>query len=480
MTAPAGMIARVARNAGFKVAVQATRLLSLAFLVLAARVLGPETFGKFTFAYTLATLLGAALDLGMHSLVVRSVARAPEATAAQWAAAVTLKLLLLVPAGLVFGVLPVSAGRPFDTTVAAWLLGLALALQSFIEVAVSIFTGFERLELELGLRFVEKLCLVAVGVLGLWLGGGLWLVSGAFAMAAAVSLALGVVLVHRRLAPLGVRLDLSGARALGRALGPVAVAFGLAFATTRLVPLLVAGLGGDVAAGYLGAALRVLDVTMVLPVAVVAAVYPALTRTPVGAGFRRVFVGAAETLLVLGLGVALGLGYGAAWLTAWIYGDRYAAAAPLLAVLGSAAALAFLNYYLGFVFLALDRARRLVAVAAVSLTVSAGLTPGLVLAAGAGGGATALVLVETITLTGSLVGLLPLVGLPFGRGALRAAVAALVAGLVGGALPAGAWQLGGTLVVYAGGVVALRPVPVGLVNRLLRGALRGSEETGRP
>ncbi|MGH7320634.1 MAG: oligosaccharide flippase family protein [Candidatus Rokuibacteriota bacterium] len=477
MSAPARLDTRVARNAVLKAAVQATRILSLAFLVLAARVLGPEDFGRFTFAYALATLLGAALDLGMHSLLVRGVARAREETARQWAAAATLKLRLLIPAGVVFALLPVVTQRPLDTTVAVWLLGAAIALQSFIELAVSVFTGFERLELELGLRLVEKLCLVAIGITGLGLGGGLWLVSGAFTLAGGVSLVLGVLLVDRRLTPLAWRWDPAGARALTKALGPVAAAFLLAFATTRLVPLLVALLGGDVAAGYFGAAIRVLDVVMIVPVALGAAVYPVLARTaPRDPRFRRMVARAVEMLLILGLPVALGLGHGAEWLTASVYGERYGPTAPLLRVLGAAACLGFLNYFLGFVFLAVDRPGRLLAVTAVSLVASAGLTPGLVLAAGAAGGAAALVLVETITLAASLMGLLPIVGLPFGRGALKAGAAATAAGLVAVALPAGRWRLGVALLVYAGGVVALNPVPADHWSSLLRAVLRPAPE----
>jgi len=470
VTAPAVLPERVARNAVLKLAVQATRLLSLAFLVLAARVLGPEGFGKFTFAYTLATLLGAALDLGMHSLLVREVARARGRTAEWWAAAVTLKLGLLLPVGLAFLALPVATARPGDTTGATWLLGAAIGLQSFIELAVSVFTGFERLELELRLRLVEKLALVAVGVTGLALGGGLVWVSATFAVAALVSLALGVRFVHRRLAPLRWRWDPAGAQALARALGPVALAFVLAFATTRLVPLVVALLGGDLAAGYLGAAVRVLDVVAVVPVALGAAVYPILARTaPTDPRFRRVLVRATEVLLLLGLAVALGLAHGAERLTAWVYGARYEPAAALLAILSAAACLSFLNYFLGFVFLALDRPGRLVAVTGVSLGASALLTPGLVLAAGAEGGAVALVLVETLSVTAILMGLLPLVGLPLGLGALKAGGAATAAGLVAGVLPPGGVRLGGALLVYAAGVLALQPVPRELWARLFRG-----------
>jgi O-antigen/teichoic acid export membrane protein len=475
--APAGTAGRIAWNAALKMAVQATRLLSLVFLVLAARVLGPETFGRFTFAYALATLLGAALDLGMHSLLVRGMARAPEMTADHWRAAVTLKLALLAPAGLALAAFPLATGRPLETTGAVWLLGAAIALQSFTEIAVSTFTAFGRVELELGLRLVEKACLVGVGLAGLALGGGLWLVSGAFALAAAVSVALGAGLVHRRLAPLRWRPSRALARSLWTALGPVAAAFVLAFATTRLVPLLVALLGGDEAAGYFGAAVRILDVTVVAPVAVVGAVYPVLARLgPGDVRFRRILVRAADVLLVLGLGVALSLAHGAEPLTRWVYGSRYGPAAPLLPVLGGVACVSFLNQYLAMVFLALDRPGRLVGVGAVGFAASAALTPGLVLLAGAAGGALALALAETVLLAGSLVALLPFVGLPFGRGALRAAAAALVAGLAASLLPAGVGRLAGVLVTYGGAVLLFEPVPRALWRDVARGRMQAAVE----
>jgi O-antigen/teichoic acid export membrane protein len=463
---------RVARNALLKAAVQGTRLLSLAFVVSAARVLGPEDFGKFTFAYAAAALLGAALDLGMHSILVRSVARAPADAAAVCTAAATLKCALLVPAGLLFAVLPVLTGRPIDTILAAWLLGAALVLQSFIELAVAVFTGFERLEFELGVRVAEKCLLFSVGIAGLLLGGRVVLVTGAFTLAGAFGLGLAVRLVHRHFARLRWRWDPTGARALARALGPVAVAFLLAFATTRLVPLMVALLAGDEAAGYFGAAVRVLDVVMVVPVIVVAAVYPVLARTGESdPQFRRLVVQVAEVLLMLGLGVALGLGHGAGWLTAAVFGPRYAPTADLLAVLGAAACLAFLTQFLGFVLLALDRARRLLVVAAVSLAASLLLTPGLILALGALGGAVGLVLLEALGLTGLLLALLPFIRLPVGVGAVKTMAAAAAGGAVAGLVPSGGWRLALALGVYAGGLVALRPVPGPVWRRLLRGAV---------
>jgi O-antigen/teichoic acid export membrane protein len=463
----------VARNAVLKIAVQATRLLSLLFVVLAARRLGPEAFGKFTLAYALAALFAAALDLGMHSILTREVARAPSEAGPLAVSAATLKAGLLIPVGLSYVALSLGMGRPPETTAAVWLLGLALALQSFIELGVAVFTGFERVEVEFGVRLTEKLVLLAVGLAGLALGGGLPAVCGAFVVAAGVSLVLAARLVDRRFVRLPWRVDRAGALALAGQLGWVAAAFVVALATTRLVPVWVALLGGDVAAGHFGAAVRVLDVVAVLPVALVAAVYPHLARaTAAPARFRAVTRQAAEMLLLVGVPVALALSLGAPGLVREVYGPAYEATGPLLAILGGAAGLGFLNYLFHFVLLALGRPARLLAVAGAGLAINGLVVPPLVSGLGAAGGAWGLVLIEAGMLAAGVVALVPHVGLPFGGGALKVAAAAVGATLAAGVLPAaGAWRLGIALAVYGGGLLALRPVPPARWGEILRGGL---------
>ena len=65
MSGAPGSAERVARNAALKVLGQATRFGSLVLIIATARVLGPGEFGKFTFAYALATVLGIVLDLSL-------------------------------------------------------------------------------------------------------------------------------------------------------------------------------------------------------------------------------------------------------------------------------------------------------------------------------------------------------------------------------------------------------------------------------
>src|SRR5262249_24559498 len=153
-------------------------------------------------------------------------------------------------------------------------------------------------------------------------------------------------------------------------------------------------------------------------------------------------------------------------------GRPYAATAGLLSVLGAAACLGFLSQFLTVVLLALDRAGRLLAVSAVTLTASLVLTPGSVLALKAPGGGGSLVALEAVSGTGRLGACLPFSRLPFGDGAAKTVVAAVAGSVAAGlAPPGGPWRLAAALGVYAGALVVLRPVPVALWGRLLRGAL---------
>jgi O-antigen/teichoic acid export membrane protein len=278
-------------------------------------------------------------------------------------------------------------------------------------------------------------------------------------------------------------IDVARARAFARRLGTVAVASLCDLAKTRVIAPLVFVIAGEAAAGYFGAAVRVLDLLIVLPAAVVAAAYPALARMgPADPAFRRLVRQVLEVLIVIGLAVALALHAGAAPLTRLAFGTAYAPATPVLSPLGIAACLAFANYFLSAVLLAIERTRRLLTVSAIGLASALVVTPVLVGQGGAVGGSLALLVLEAITLGASLVALVPLVGSPAGPDAAKMLAAALVAGLLGTLVPGeSALRAGLVLTAYAGGLLVLWPAGATTVVTLARAAWpeRRSAASGR-
>jgi O-antigen/teichoic acid export membrane protein len=181
-----------------------------------------------------------------------------------------------------------------------------------------------------------------------------------------------------------------------------------------------------------------------------------------------------EALLLVSLPIALALGVGAPWLTPLIYGPGFGPAAPVLAILGTAVSCAMLGHFLGAVLLALDRPRRLRAIAGLAFVTGLVVIPGLVAVRGAVGGAVAVLVVEGVSLAASVGGVLDLTGWPFGRGAAKGVTAAAAGALVASLMPVGGGRLVGALLTYAVALALLRPVPGPVYVRLLRGVL------GRP
>src|SRR5262249_39845485 len=245
-------------------------------------------------------------------VLTRAVARDPGRIAERWGAATTLKLVLLGLIGPIYVAVPLVTHRPWDTTVAVWLLGLALALQAFIENAVAVFTAVHRLEQEFQARLVEKVVLVAVGFAALGVGAGLLGVVAAFVLAAGAAFVFTTGRIHLRLAPLDRWWRPADARQLAGELAPIAQAHFLNVATTRLAPITLALLAGDLAAGHFGAASRIYDVVWVAVISLEAAVYPELARIPPGSPrIGALTAQAFEALLLVSLPIALGLGVGA-------------------------------------------------------------------------------------------------------------------------------------------------------------------------
>ena len=156
-----------------------------------------------------------------------------------------------------------------------WLLGLAIALQAFLENAVAVFTAVQRLEQELQMRLLEKGVLVTVGFAALGLGAGLLGVAAAFvAGRGRVARLRGRAHPPPRRAARPSGGVPRGRGALARELAPVAQAQFLGVATSRLAPVALVLLAGDQAAGHFGAAFRVYDVAWVVLTSLEAAVYP--------------------------------------------------------------------------------------------------------------------------------------------------------------------------------------------------------------
>lgn len=140
------------------------RFIKAAIILYAARVLGTNGYGIFSYAVTLAGFLTLFMDPGVNSVLVRDVAKAgPDERRIIFSTAFVLKLLLAA-----FGVLIVLLLGPYFSTLpgAAALLPAVAAIVIFDtlrEFLLSFLRGIERMEGEAAIYIFTNFAIVVFG-----------------------------------------------------------------------------------------------------------------------------------------------------------------------------------------------------------------------------------------------------------------------------------------------------------------------------
>jgi O-antigen/teichoic acid export membrane protein len=246
--------------------------LGLGTLAILTSRLGPEAFGRFTAALSLALLLGALTSAGLATTAARDAALHPERAPALHAAALTLRTLgVAVSVPIAVGIAVVAYGR-----------GVSLAAVGLLTVAVGLG----------GLGSVSALGLVMTG--RGWLAGVLDPLRQAILLLALIVLlddlgvasvyvlglgagaAVTVLLALRALPWSSPRSEL---RALARQSRSLAVVEALNTIYFRIDGVLLVLLSGTLAAGDYGVAYRLTELVMSVPGIVMTSLVPRLARS---------------------------------------------------------------------------------------------------------------------------------------------------------------------------------------------------------
>jgi O-antigen/teichoic acid export membrane protein len=315
--------------------------------VIVARYLGPDEFGIFAYATSVAALFGIAGHLGLHGLVVRDIVQLAEQRPATLGTATTLKaggvligyVILLLYAGYYEG-----AGTPAFALIA--ICGAAL-LFTPVDVIDYWFNAF------LKARYVA----VARGLARLvFLGGAVLLVAGRadlvffgvpYLVQAAVAAGL-LLLLYRRTAEVRLtdwRFERGRAHDLLAQGWMLFLSSFLAVIYLKIDQVMLRWLADPAEVGLYAVAARLSEALYFMPAAIVASVFPKLIelkeRDPERMNLRlqQLFDG----LALLGLLVAVAITLAAPYLVALFFGEDYAGSSPILVIHTWAAVFIFMR-----------------------------------------------------------------------------------------------------------------------------------------
>lgn len=325
------------------------------FLFMAARKLGPETFGTLALLLAILETLSLMTGEGLTDYVAREAAKSPVITRSLFERVSIIRFMLAgLLAPLAIAVLR-ALHYPVEVQASAGLLLLILFVRGPIAAAQGLFRAANRMSFLVWLEVVQGLVLLACGS---------YVLTHAATLRSVILLELSAATAAAILATLLARKfwrPLEDSPVTWRTIWRAAATFNAFPLITniydRIDIVLLSVIAGNAAAGLYALPYRVLATLQIIPFGLMAAVLPVLAARAQSSDDRQICLKMATLLGVLSMFPALILTLLAKPLVHLVLGDSYAPSANILRLLAWAAIPMFINHGLNTFLLARDRER---------------------------------------------------------------------------------------------------------------------------
>ncbi|WP_155265115.1 flippase [Sphingomonas segetis] len=311
-----------------------TLLLNFAVSILVARYLGPTSYGSLSYAIAFVALLSTISYLGFGGIVVQELVRDRETHSDTMGVVIYSKLaaaLFAVVLGNAIAALVVHDGRDR-------LLVLLISISMLFDVAIGLRLHFEARTESLAVAMVASAssALGAIArVSAVAVAAPVWVFALIISIQSAIA-CLGYVFVYRRSVGPSSRLTfrLNRAKYLFNKSWPLIISFSAATIYLKIDQFMLGQMRGMADVGTYAIAARVSEVSYVVPVVIVASVFPRLVelRTVDASKYRRRMRESIRYLFWLGMLVAVTVSFIARPLISWLFGEEFRAAGTILAI----------------------------------------------------------------------------------------------------------------------------------------------------
>jgi len=346
---------RIAKNTSYMtMALIVQKVLSFAYFAYISRAVGEVNTGEYLFAFSLSTAFGIFIDFGLSPVITRETAKSPDKSRGF---ATTILSYKLITGPLLYGLLLATVfllGQPPIVRTLVLVSGLVMILDSFTLSFYSILRGNQILKYESIGTIINKLLVMALGVIGLeTLGLGVrWLVLAILGGSLFNFLYSAIRMARRTGWRPAWHFDWSTLRPLLVTAVPFALANIFVTIYGAADSILLKTLTGERGAGYVGwygTASKLALAFQFIPIAVGAAIYPAMSSYFISSRdlLRRTFERGMFYLLVLAVPLAVSIGVMADIIIPTVWGQAFSAAILPLQILSGSLLFVFLNYPIG-------------------------------------------------------------------------------------------------------------------------------------
>lgn len=376
----------------------ANRLLRMALIVYAVRMLGANEWGVFSYAFSLGSLLVVFADVGIGNLLTREITGVQKVNSSLISALFFTKgVLLFLSSILIIALAPVLSHIGEANTLFP-VIALVFLLDSLRELGFSINRAYQRMEREMAVKTVMGILTLIVGMFLLRNSATSKSLLATYAIGSGIGLVMILFLVKKHVTELFSKINLQDIKIVLRIIAPFSL---VAICTIVMsnIDIYMLGIWKDpVEIGLYNSAQRIYQFILIIPTAFASATLPLMSQLALTEKER--FGELVSNTLLTVLAVTIPLAVGGIALSkdviVFVFGAGYADAAFMFSILMLLAVVTSIFLIISNAILAHNAQRQLAIAYGIGMTANILLNFLLIPTLGAEGAAFSILCTTTI------------------------------------------------------------------------------------
>jgi O-antigen/teichoic acid export membrane protein len=320
-------------------------------LALAARVLGPENFGLFSYALAIAAMLAVIGDLGINKIITRNLATNFE-NASKYGSSFIIQVIALIIYGS-FGFFLLGLQQGLLIASLFLILGIFTASNILGDYIWAFFRAQEKMHYEAWVKTAQAILILIVGIVLLLGPRPLFGLAISYSIASIASLVVALHLIKRQNISLG-KANFSVWIDLVRQSWPIALIAISAYIFNEIDSIMLGALDSFNSVGLYNAAYKIMSATLIPMFVINQAIFPKLSYSDKKTSRRLVRQNFVGNLVLYSL-LATAMYWLAPELIGLLFGPEFVAGASTLFLLSLVAILTALMFPLSNYAIATDK-----------------------------------------------------------------------------------------------------------------------------
>ena len=376
------------------------RIIKAAIVIYAARVLGTDGWGVFSYAVTLAGFLTLFIDPGINSILIRDVAKSSREDQEKiLSTAFVMKLCLLVA-----GVFLVIFVAPFFSTLPGAkallpLVALIIAFDTIREFFSSFIRAKEKMEWEAGIFLLMNAAIVTFGFIFLYLNPSVASFAWGYVAGTAIGAIAATYVMRGYLRKIFSFFSARLIKPIVTSAWPFAITGALGILLTNIDILIISWMRTASEVGIYSAAIRIVQVLYVIPMILQLSTLPLFSRIARhdNKKFRAVFERTLGLVFLVAIPLALGGAILGTQIISLVFGSAYASGDLVFKILVLTMLVNYSAMVIGAAIFAYSRQKGLVIASLIGGISNVALDLALIPRFGIAGAAVATLIAQTLS-----------------------------------------------------------------------------------